>query len=201
MKFEVNMVTVECSVIIPDRVECKTSAVIPVVAMRDRGLIYRGFVTTESVEEVDYEPDFEQNGDFYTMELGNQMPAQTRIILDGTEFVFDRYSAQYGGVTFYYSSDGTEIHVGMATLVPNPTATLSVPVSFGTPESVVVPEKSPLPDGESLMINGKAPYGSSEDDAVWTVFINPLDEYGNVVEEEIEVLENQIWSEIKNMYN
>lgn len=52
-----------------------------------------------------------------------------------------------------------------------------------------------------IMINGKAPYGSSEDDAVWTVYINPLDEFGNVVEEEIEVLYNQIWSEIKQMYN
>ena len=56
-------------------------------------------------------------------------------------------------------------------------------------------------EGQVLMINGKAPFGSSEDDAVWTVYVNPLDEFGNVVEEEIEVLENQIWSEIKNMYN
>lgn len=58
-----------------------------------------------------------------------------------------------------------------------------------------------MADEGVLMINGKAPYGSSEEDAVWTVYINPLDEFGNVVEEEIEVLENQIWSEIKNMYN
>jgi hypothetical protein len=58
-----------------------------------------------------------------------------------------------------------------------------------------------MADEGVLMINGKAPYGSSEDDAVWTVYINPLDEFGNVVEEEIEVLENQIWSEIKQMYN
>lgn len=56
-------------------------------------------------------------------------------------------------------------------------------------------------DSQEYMVNGKAPYGSSEDDAVWTVYINPLDEYGNVVDEEIEVLYNQIWSEIKNMYN
>ena len=52
-----------------------------------------------------------------------------------------------------------------------------------------------------MMINGKAPYGSSEDDAVWTVYKNPIDEFGNVVEEEIEVLENQVWSEIEQMYN
>ena len=58
-----------------------------------------------------------------------------------------------------------------------------------------------MADEGMLMINGKAPYGSSEDDAVWTVYINPLDEYGNVVDEEVEVLYNQIWSEIKNMYN
>ena len=58
-----------------------------------------------------------------------------------------------------------------------------------------------MADEGVLMINGKAPFGSSEDDAVWTVYINPLDEFGNVVEEEIEVLENQIWSEIKNMYS
>ena len=58
-----------------------------------------------------------------------------------------------------------------------------------------------MADEGMLMINGKAPYGSSENDAVWTVYVNPLDEFGNVVEEEIELLYNQIWSEIKNMYN
>ena len=58
-----------------------------------------------------------------------------------------------------------------------------------------------MADEGVLMINGKAHFGSSEDDAVWTVYLNPLDEYGNVVEEEIEVLYNQIWSEIKQMYN
>lgn len=81
---------------------------------------------------------------------------------------------------------------------------VSVDSDIVTPYAVVVDRGSiyrGITSGETLMINGKAPYGSSEDDAVWTVYINPLDEFGNVVEEEIEVLENQIWSEIKNMYN
>ena len=80
---------------------------------------------------------------------------------------------------------------------------VSVNSDVVTPYAVVVDRGSIYRgiNSNELMINGKAPYGSSEDDAVWTVFINPLDEFGNVVEEEIEVLENQIWSEIKNMYN
>lgn len=81
---------------------------------------------------------------------------------------------------------------------------VSVDSDIMTPYAVIVDRGfiyRGITRGHVLMINGKAPYGSSEDDAVWTVFINPLDEYGNVVEEEIEVLYNQIWSEIKNMYN
>ena len=94
---------------------------------------------------------------------------------------------------------------------------IAVDIDVIVPDAVVVEASEVLPvatykdkgsiyrgimaDEGVLMINGKAPYGSSEDDAVWTVYINPLDEFGNVVEEEIEVLYNQIWSEIKNMYN
>ena len=94
---------------------------------------------------------------------------------------------------------------------------IAVYIDVIVPDAVVVEASSVLPvatykdkgsiyrgimaDEGVLMINGKAPYGSSEDEAVWTVYINPLDEFGNVVEEEIEVLENQIWSEIKQMYN
>ena len=94
---------------------------------------------------------------------------------------------------------------------------IAVDIDVIVPDAVVVEASAVLPvatykdkgsiyrgimgDEGVLMINGKAPYGSSEDDAVWTVYINPLDEYGNVVEEEIEVLENQIWSEIKQIYN
>lgn len=81
---------------------------------------------------------------------------------------------------------------------------VSVDSDIVTPYAVVVDRGSiyrGITSGQTLMINGKAPFGSLEDDAVWTVYINPLDEFGNVVEEEIEVLYNQIWSEIKQMYN
>ena len=105
MIFDIDTTIVELSVVAPSEIVATASVVLPVVVIRDKGLIYRGFTTP----------------------------------IDGSN--------------------------------------------------------------DTLMIDGTAPYGSSEDDAVWTVYINPLDEYGNVVEEEIEVLENQIWSEIKNMYN
>lgn len=99
----------------------------------------------------------------------------------------------------------TDLMVGAATLTSE--IIVNEPkvddISLSTPYGVIE-DKGLIYRGktvDNLMINGKAPYGSSEDDAVWTVYINPLDEYGNVVEEEIEVLYNQIWSEIKNVYN
>ena len=50
-----------------------------------------------------------------------------------------------------------------------------------------------------MMINGKAPYGSSEDDAVWKVYFNEVDYQGTVVSTTIQ--ENVKWSEIEQMYN
>ena len=47
-----------------------------------------------------------------------------------------------------------------------------------------------------MMINGKAPYGSSEDDAVWKVYFNEVDYKGTVVSTTIQ--ENVKWSEIIN---
>ena len=50
-----------------------------------------------------------------------------------------------------------------------------------------------------MMINGKAPYSSSEDDAVWKVYFNEVDYQGTVVSTTIQ--ENVKWSEIEQMYN
>lgn len=47
-----------------------------------------------------------------------------------------------------------------------------------------------------MMINGKAPYGSSEDEAVWKIYYNEVNYQGTVVSTTIQ--EDVKWSEIIN---
>lgn len=49
---------------------------------------------------------------------------------------------------------------------------------------------------DNLMINAKAPYGSLETDAVWTVITSTLSPIGEVISTTI--AENQIWSNYNN---
>lgn len=51
-------------------------------------------------------------------------------------------------------------------------------------------------DGNTMMINGKAPYGSREEDAVWKVYYNEVNHQGTVVSTTIQ--ENVTWREIIN---
>lgn len=51
----------------------------------------------------------------------------------------------------------------------------------------------------TLMIDGTAPYGSSEDDYVWKVVYNTVSEVGDVIDSSTQ--ENQSWTEIKQNFN
>ena len=180
-------------------VEVDFDIVLPLLSIKDKGSIYRGIYITYSVEYSTVTPDFFEQGDNYRMIMDYRVSNPDVYVykINDVAYSYDRTESSMGGVYFYYKHDESEIYVAQGQMGGN--ANINVPLSYGIPTSLSIGIVTQLEN--SLMINAKAPYGSSEDDAVWTVYINPLDEFGNVVEEEIEVLENQIWSEIKNMYN
>lgn len=177
---------------------------LPIATIKDKGLIYRGVYATEGLAWHFFPQSttgFTQEGDYYRKQYDYRITDQTKVSykVNGIRYNYSRYEAMHGGVYFYYASDGTEIFAAQGQIGGN--VSLNIPVELGIPESLYYGEEQHTVYDYPMMINGKAPFGSSEDDAVWTVYINPIDEFGNVVEEEIEVLENQIWSEIEQMYN
>lgn len=178
--------------------------VLPIATIKDKGLIYRGIYATEGMAW-NFSPQstegFVQQGDYYVKQFNYRISDQTKVayLINDVRYNYSRYEAKQGGVYFYYANNGTEIFAAQGQMGGN--ASLNIPVGLGIPESLYFGEEQHTVYDYPIMINGKAPYGSSEDDAVWTVYINPLDEFGNVVDEEIEVLYNQVWSEIKQMYN
>ena len=97
-----------------------------------------------------------------------------------------------GEVYFYYKHNEDEIQVAQGQM--GGTANIIVPTSLGEPTSLSVGIIDKLEN--PLMINAKAPYGSLETEAVWTVSTSTLSQIGDITSTTI--AENQIWSNYNN---
>ena len=95
---------------------------------------------------------------------------------------------------FYYENNGNEVFAAQGQMGGN--VSLHIPVKLGMPESLYYGEEQHTVYDYPMMINGKAPYGSSEDEAVWKVYFNEVNYQGTVVSTTIQ--ENVKWSDIIN---
>lgn len=173
--------------------------VMPTQIIVDKGYIYRGITSTEGPAWHFFPQStagFTQEGDYYKKQFDYRITDQTKVAykVNDVRYDYSRYEANQWGIYFYYANNGTEIFAAQGQVGGN--VSLRIPVELGIPESLYYGEEQHTVYDYPIMINGKAPYGSSEDDAVWKVYFNEVDYKGTVVSTTIQ--EDVKWSEIIN---
>ena len=173
--------------------------VMPTQIIIDKGYIYRGITSTEGIawHFFPHSTDgFLQQDDYYVKQFDYRIsdPTKTAYMIDDVIYNYSHYVSKLGGVYFYYENNGNEVFAAQGQMGGN--ISLHIPVELGIPESLYYGDAQHTVYDYPMMINGKAPYGSSEDDAVWKVYYNEVDYQGTVVSTTIQ--ENVKWSDIIN---
>ena len=172
---------------------------VPLIVVKDKGFIYRGIYVTEGMAWHFFPQStegFTQQGDYYVKHFDYRIsdPTKTAYRIDDVVYNYSHYEAKQGGVYFYYENNGNEVFAAQGQMGGN--IGLNIPVGMGIPQSLYYGESQHTVFDNPLMINAKAPYGSLETDAVWTVSTSTLSPIGEVISTTI--AENQIWSNYNN---
>ena len=175
---------------------------LPIATIKDKGLIYRGIYATEGIawHFFPHSTDgFTQQGDYYVKQFDYRIsdPTKTAYRIDDVVYNYIHYETKQGGVYFYYENNGNEVFAAQGQMGGN--ISLNIPVGMGIPQSLYYGESQHTVFDNPLMINGTAPYGSSEDDYVWKVVYNTVSEIGEVIGSDTQ--ENQSWTEVKQQFN
>ena len=173
--------------------------VMPTQIIIDKGYIYRGITSTEGIawHFFPHSTDgFLQQGDYYVKHFDYRIsdPTKTAYMINDVIYNYSHYETKQGGVYFYYENNGNEVFAAQGQMGGN--VSLHILVELGIPESLYYGDAQHTVYDYPMMINGKAPYGSSEDEAVWKVYYNEVDYKGTVVSTTIQ--ENVKWSDIIN---
>ena len=179
---------------LPQKIQVDTDIVLPLLSLINKGLIYRGRYITTQIDYSIISPDFFIQGNYYRMIMDYRIsdPNSYVYTINNIVYTYDRVEASMGGIYFYYKHNEDEIFVSQGQM--GGTADINVPTSLGEPTSLSVGIIDELEN--PMMINAKAPYGSLETEAVWTVSTSTLSPIGEVISTTI--AENQIWSNYNN---
>lgn len=170
--------------------------------LEDRNMIIRGKVATilrtVTYTQVDTS-DFVTVGDLQRKQLDFRLtgdPELTSWTLNGVEYQFDRAEGQQYGVIFYYKSESGEFFTGQGLGSGN--LVINIPVSLGVPESLEYGEMQESEMGHTVVIDGRARIGTSEDTPAWRIWVNHTDSLGHIFQTDF--YDNQSWSEFIERY-